>query len=144
MLRNEKTIKLINNQLKPRIEAVKQEFGKAATNQAQIKVLRKEFKDNPVLETVVDFVSDGKSRIMLAKSALDVETNVEPAELKQILGAYQANRKSLTPAQLDIAEDFIEKAAIKESDKGKAAKQYSISIQNSELNPVSVTQSTET
>ena len=126
----------INDQLNPRLDAIKKEFGKAATNQARTKILRKEFEGNPNLETVIDFVSDGKSRIMLAKAALEVETNIEPNELNQILGAYQSNRASLTPAQLDIAQDFIEKSAIKEADKGKAAIQFTKGIKNSELPPV--------
>ena len=57
----------INDQLNPRLEAIKQEFGKAATNQAKTKFLNKEFEGNPALETVIEFVSDGKSPILASK-----------------------------------------------------------------------------
>ena len=45
----------INDQLIPRLDAVKQEFGKAATNQTKTKFLRKQFEGNPALETVIEF-----------------------------------------------------------------------------------------
>ena len=57
----------INDQLNPRLKAIKQEFGKAATNQAKTKFLNKEFEGNPALETVIEFVSDGKSPILASK-----------------------------------------------------------------------------
>ena len=93
----------INDQLDPRLEAIRQEFGKAATNQAKTKILRKEFEGNPSLEAVIDFVSDGKSPILASKllrpakkfmDKLKTLTNVkdkkalfnkQPEELKEAL-----------------------------------------------------------
>jgi hypothetical protein len=93
----------INDQLNPRLKAIRQEFGKAVTNQAKTKMLKKEFEGNPALETVIEFVSDGKSPILASKllrparkfmDKLKTLTNVkdkkalfnkQPEELKEAL-----------------------------------------------------------
>lgn len=57
----------INDQLNKRINALKQEIGKAMTVQSKVEILKKELKGNPHLESIIKFVTNGKSPMLASK-----------------------------------------------------------------------------
>ena len=107
----------INDQLNPRLDAVKQEFGKAATNQAKAKILKKEFKNNPFLQTALEFVTGGKSDILASKDLFaDGKKKITPVELKKYAEAISLLEKDPSkaakkyPDQVSKLAEIIEKA----------------------------------
>ena len=106
----------INDQLDPRLEAIRQEFGKAATNQAKAKFLNKEFKDNPFLQTALEFVTDGKSAILASKELnlpgqkLTKSELIEYAKAVKLLGVNPTEAAKKYPDQIDRLAEVIEKA----------------------------------
>ncbi len=107
----------INDQQIPRLDAIKQEFGKSATNQAKTKFLRKQFEGNPALETVIEFVSGGKSDILASKDLFtDGKKKITPAEFKKYTEAVSLLQKDRSlaekkyPDQISKLAEIIEKA----------------------------------
>lgn len=63
----------INDQLNKRINALKQEIGKAMTVQGKVKILKEVLKDNPGLENIIEFVTDGKSPMLASKTLIEAK-----------------------------------------------------------------------